>query len=304
MSFGFRAVVTLFLFLSCSSVGQASTGSSDPKAIELIAGVAQALSTRSFEGIYTHEHSGQLETILVTKKVDSEQSLGRLEHLSGTAVPVIHRSSEFVCTTAGYDYQASQVFDVVQLSKNYRFHIAGDDRVAGREAITVIAEPRDQHRYAYHLAIDIDTLVPLRLALVANNRVLERFQFAEFTPLAENQAPTPSKSAADKHFVFNRGCISTQSRWQLGWTPPGFQLVAAKIDQQSDMLTFTDGFGRFSVFVTPSLNGKVLEGEAVRGSAAVFLDKTQAQNRVYQLSVVGEIPLDTAKRIATAVIPR
>lgn len=270
---------------------QSIDGTSEPAALALLSEVETALTEVSYAGIYTYEHTGFLDTIQISHSVNADGTQTQLEHLSGKiAEPLVQKA----CAMAFADHPG--IFNAAALDKNYLFRDIGEDRVAGREVALLSAQPRDEYRYGYHLAIDAETRVPLMLSLINGKRMIERFQFVDFNP-AQSQTPSLSDSTET--------CSGSQSepRWSLQWLPSGFNLVSVKQDAATDMLTFSDGLSRFSVFVNQAAGGHTLEGEARRGGTLVYLDKVVVAGVLFQVSVVGEIPLATAQQLARSVVP-
>lgn len=69
------------------------------------------------------------------------------------------------------------------------------------------------------------------------------------------------------------------------------------------MLMFTDGLATFSVFID-SANEGVPEGVAQRGATLAMMIGVEHNNQLYRITIVGEIPVVTAQRIAQGILPR
>lgn len=302
MKLVFRLFVSSLLCLpGVFAQAQIAEGPSQPEALELLGRIEQSLSAVSYEGIYTYEHTGVMDSIKVSKVVTDAQTSSRMEHLSGRESKVIvHTAAKQSC-----DLDLSQrqsVFDKDNLSNYYRFSSLGDERIAGRNTIMLQAEPRDDFRFGYRLAVDSETYVPLLLALVSGNRLVERFQFVDFKPLDSSTLSEPLEAHPDDHILAGACADAAQTaQWRLDWMPGGFKLVAVKSDESTNMFSYSDGLSRVSVFISETPGGATLEGEARRGGTIVYLDKVLAAGKVYQVSVVGEIPKVTAQKIAGSV---
>ena len=173
----------LLLLVANPSNAQIASGETDSTVLELLDQVETALTEVSYSGIYTYEHTGFMDTIEITHKVVAGRMQSRLQHLSGRAAkPMVHGDGIDECLP---DLELRQShFDRETLDKYYRFQLLGDDRVAGRDVLLLSADPRDEFRYGYRLAIDKETYVPLLLSLFNGKRMMERFQFVDFQPLA------------------------------------------------------------------------------------------------------------------------
>jgi sigma-E factor negative regulatory protein RseB len=98
------------------------------------------------------------------------------------------------------------------------------------------------------------------------------------------------------------------SRWQPAWVPPGFVLANYTFSEaDGHMETYTDGLASFSVFAKPLYAGDDNTGlpqvsTTVKKGATVVLMRLLAQEpEAVQVSVLGEIPSDTAARVIASV---
>jgi sigma-E factor negative regulatory protein RseB len=62
-------------------------------------------------------------------------------------------------------------------------------------------------------------------------------------------------------------------------------------------MLYTDGLTTFSVFIEAA-TGAVPEGVASRGATLAVMDSLVHQGKSYRITVVGEIPVVTAQKIA------
>ena len=80
--------------------------------------------------------------------------------------------------------------------------------------------------------------------------------------------------------------------------PPGFAFAGQRqVQQNIDMLMYTDGLTTFSVFIQRA-EGVIPEGVAQRGATLAVMDDLIYQDKTYRITVVGEIPAVTAQKIA------
>lgn len=300
---------TLGLFFSCvvsvHSNAEINTASSDERALNLFRQMGIALTELNYSGIFTHEHSGNMDPIRITHQVADNIEANRFKHLTGSAHTIVQRSDAGLCA---HDESSSQVKPRTNdaLDSHYLLKLVGEDRVADRAVYIVNALPRDTYRYGYRFALDAETAMPLMMTTIAGNRMLERFQFVEFTPNLEASLSTDDLLEPNQNDVLLlAGCaqVAELAHWRLGWVPNGFQLISAKVTETAEMLAFSDGLSRFSVFVNRVVGRKTLEGEARRGGTLVYLDKIVISGEPYQVSIVGEVPKNTAQKVAASVIP-
>ncbi|MFC6671678.1 MucB/RseB C-terminal domain-containing protein [Marinobacterium aestuariivivens] len=88
-----------------------------------------------------------------------------------------------------------------------------------------------------------------------------------------------------------------QPGWQARWLPDGFQNVRHEVLPESEVMLFSDGRHAVSVCIEPFGRQSVAEG-VTQSSDMVAVGKRQGQ---YFVTVVGDVPLMIADRIASSV---
>ncbi|WP_043315771.1 MucB/RseB C-terminal domain-containing protein [Microbulbifer sp. HZ11] len=270
----------------------------------LLAKLAQAVSSLEYRGLATFEHVGSMETLEVVHGIRDGEQVERIRYLTGSPREMVTRSGDRQCHREGNPltrpglHSAAGLRDV---QASYVFLIRGEERIADREAVVVEARPRDLHRFGMVISVDKETGLPLKSMLVAPaGRVLERFQFVELdlTPVTDSELQPRSPSVREEPGAI--ACTPAESRWRLGWAPEGFKPVAVQALADGQMLVFSDGLSAFTVFVQqlPDMNYK---GRAVRGATVAYMDHLDVDGARYTVTVVGEIPDNTAQLVAKAV---
>ena len=166
-------------------------------------------------------------------------------------------------------------------------------------------EPRDDFRYGHVFGLDRETGMLLQSMLVGEEgRVLERFQFSVIemgVELDESIFETPRGKQAtviEHHCDAQSASIETAS-WQTGWLPAGFQLSAVHRDAKLGR----DRIAVFSVFIDTERGTDLPELQAQRGATVAFLAKRSIEGADYAIAVVGEVPPQTAQRVALSLSP-
>lgn len=199
---------------------------------------------------------------------------------------------------------------LARMDQLYRFEVRGPERVAGRNATVLLAIPLDPYRYSYFLSIDNETGLVLKSWLVDDaGRPMERYQFVDLS-LNPNISEVRVQPEAHLHrdaTADTGDCDQTELsqpvKWQLEWIPPGFAFVGQKVVKEHiDMLMYTDGLTTFSVFID-SATTSVPEGVAQRGATLAVMDKLIINNQPMRVTVVGEVPVVTAQKIAQNIKP-
>jgi len=196
--------------------------------------------------------------------------------------------------------------DISTLEENYDFISLGKSRVLGRAAQVIRIVSKDQSRFGYRLWIGEESGMLLKMSVITRKGiVLEQVQFThlEFShSLPESLKilqSTVLPSVVEVHETQENG----DTQWQINWLPTGFKKVRANKHQLSmtkqttNFVLYADGLVDISVYVNQS-STKSREAEFVmNGATGVF---NQVSNGV-EVSVVGKIPSNTAKRIADSV---
>lgn len=312
----FRSFATLCLFVIATSSVAAADNTS---ASTILAKMADANRTLDYSGIFTYEHGGILRTIKVFHSVKDGQEFERLFLLSGPKKEVVRQGGERHCERLGdlmLRSSASAAASVPRghLEKLYHVSPKSEDRIAGRQALTVHVMPKDNYRYGYILGIDQETGLLLQSMLIGeNNRVLERFQFADIEIGVPIDSASLNPSEPEVHRVSPKisTCLNNVessaalSNWQQSWLPPGFGLAGYQKSDVSgrETLIYTDGLAIFSVFIDSNEVVDIPQMQAQRGATVAYLTKTRIKQQGFLISVVGEIPVETARAVAHAVIP-
>lgn len=282
---------------------------------DLLGRLAAAERQQSFQGTFIYERNGSFSTHAVWHRVEEGgQVRERLLQLDGPAQEVSKVDGQAQCVTGALADQVSEgqawparQLDAEQLSNWYDIRVAGQARIANRAADVLVLEPKDQHRYGFELYLDRETGLPLKsLLLNERGQLLERFQFSQLdTSVPAENAMQPSSGCRPVHL---RAADSMdEGRWRSDWLPPGFTLTTAQLrrDPASDdvvaYLMYGDGLARFSVFLEP-LNGNVVEdARSQLGPTVAVSRRMSTDSGDVMVTVVGEIPMGTAERVALSM---
>ena len=196
--------------------------------------------------------------------------------------------------------------DISLLEKSYDFISVGRSRVLGRSAQLIRIVSKDQHRFGYWLWLDKQSGLLLKLALITRKgKLLEQVQFThlEITDtLSENLIQLQSAELPQVIDLY----ISDEANelgWSVNWLPKGFKKLKSNrhrisaTKQPVEFMLFNDGLVDLSVYVSKSADKQ-------RAVEYVFDGGTVVLNQVvngFEVSVVGKIPVNTAKAIADSV---
>jgi sigma-E factor negative regulatory protein RseB len=285
----------------------------------------RALTTRNYDGTFTHWQGGAVETLRIIHRLQDGQVSERLVSLDGSGREFIRAGSSLTCylpdrrtvlveqrpaeeSLAGFPAVSSQA------AGNYNIREIARMRLNRRETHVISVEPRDQFRYGYRLWIDDSTAMPLKSQLCdTDGRVIEQLVFASLSMAAHipDSAFRPEVSTEGFQWLRNdaapAAAPSPTAVWSALQLPPGFRMLlrgpqtlpgsAAPVDH----LVFSDGLAAVSVFVEarPADGpGDIAEVRSARvGSSSAFSTVMNG----YKITAVGEVPPATVRFIATQV---
>ncbi|NWA05077.1 MucB/RseB C-terminal domain-containing protein [Pseudomonas gingeri] len=286
--------------------------------------LGQAEQQQSFQGTFVYERNGSFSTHRIWHLVRNGQVRERLLQLDGSAQEVVRVDGHTECVSGtlvaglGESPDAhARALDPQKLNAWYDIAVVGKSRVAGRPAVIVSLTPRDQHRYGFELHLDRQTGLPLKSLLINDKgQLLERFQFTELNTSEVPQDSQLQAGAECKPVVLlsNQAQAKVQvlgskvaQLWHSDWLPPGFELVSstARIDPQSktqvNSLMYDDGLARFSVFLEPLNGASITDTRTQLGPTVAVSRRLTTPSGEIMVTVVGEIPIGTAERIALSM---
>ena len=280
--------------------------------------LGQAEQQQSFHGTFVYERNGSFSTHNIWHRVQNGQVRERLLQLDGSAQEVVRMDGHTQCVSGtliaglgGSPNAAARPLDPKKLKSWYELAVVGKSRVAGRDAVIVSLTPRDQHRYGFELHLDKQTGLPLKsLLLNDKGQLLERFQF---TSLDTDNVPTDKDLLADADCKVitldsdKASAVKTAQMWHSDWLPPGFELTSStshkdpQTKAQVTSLMYDDGLARFSVFLEPLNGATVTDTRTQLGPTVAVSRRLTTPEGEIMVTVVGEIPIGTAERIALSM---
>lgn len=189
------------------------------------------------------------------------------------------------------------------LTQNYQLVVGGQERIANRDAQIVRLVAFDQNKYNYWLWLDAESGILMRAAYV--NQAGEKVEQLQVVSLAVQQELNPALqelATAKLPEVVAPAPAEAAGSWQISWIPEGFslktsdrrQLTANK--EMADYFLYSDGLVNVSVFVQRPLVGGS-SGYVQSGATSLYTHKANG----FDVSVVGKVPVATAKRMAESV---
>lgn len=245
---------------------------------ERISRLLSASVTLDYAGTLLIENGRAREFIAVSSAAEAS-SFRRLSRVAGDPSRPIAPSAALSSTPC-------------KLAQSYGLAIdAGTGVVAGRATYRMTARPRDNLRFTYVMDVDAEQHLPLRVLTVnPEGQVLELYEFADVT--IQPRSTTTAIRGPDQ---------DASASYILATIPPGFELVTEG-SAPVDHLTLSDGLANVSVFIERQPRSLPSgEGVALRGATLTYTRGTANDSLI---TVLGEIPVPTARLLADAVRPR
>jgi sigma-E factor negative regulatory protein RseB len=242
--------------LAGAAFAEVSEPASDPRAVQLLAGAADAGRTTSYVGTQVVMLWSDDSQRSATVQVSHRAGTGSLIEVEPTATSPAHRAFEpddvASAATAGL---SAQVLALV--AQNFVVTLAGRGEVIGR-ATDVVAVDRADGTAAQRLWIDQDTRLVLRRKFYDSAGALVRqTAFVALQPTTPDftdvQLPQ-TVLAADRSTQAGSADVSAfgADGWRLPSAPAGMVVLANRVEGSGDdevlHVTYSDGLGTLSLF--------------------------------------------------------
>lgn len=282
-----------------------------------------AQSAQSYQGAFVYERKGTFSSHQIWRQVNAQgQLVERFLQLNGPEHEVMRVDGRVTCMSAAVaddlavaDIWPAQAFKLSHVQQWYDVQMLGETRVAGHLTNVLLFSPRDQHRYPVEIYVDQVTATPLKtLLLNEHGQLLERLQFIQFKAI-----PSIDQAATEQTVMIpSTACLPVTATkpaktkeidvdWNVSWVPPGFKLLKTHYKQSADSANYvlsqvySDGIAHFSVFFENIDNLEVEGGRRQLGPTAVVSRKIVRSDVNLMVTVVGEIPLGSAERVALSM---
>ena len=301
------AVFMTAIFISVPTLAQQNR-----EADYLVKGMIEASKTLNYSGLVTYEKAGRLKTSKMLHLIRENNIFEQLIHLDGPAGQFSWRRIDENCglgRAQGAEAGALSTLDsssFKRLTASYSFEIRGQSRVAGREATSLLLKPKDNFRLPYFVAIDNQSnLMLMSVILNQVGKPLERFQFVEI----QVGGDLDSMSIDDAGVNVEDSCAIESAQqplddWTVEWVPPEFFLTDSEKEPLTgqSIMSFSDGLSAFTVFIESVQTSKKIPPFTFnQGATTAVSTKLKYQGDEFTVSVVGEIPVNSAKKITQSV---
>lgn len=303
-----------------------AVSASEPRA--WLVRMSEAFATQNYDGVFVYTHGSSMETLRIIHRVVDGVERERIVRLDGPVQEIIRQGDKVTCIHGGDwngninhkiplgPFARAFVRDMNELGESYQLVEKSKGRVAGREARVLLIQPRDDYRYGYRIWLDEETGLLLKSVMVHRGKVLERFQFTQLNIAGEVDLAELEVGIAGETMVHypllshdENPIESKPLDWTLNWLPKGFEMRMQGSHREhadgtgAETITYTDGMAAFSVFIEKINAQKYEEMSAQKGATVAVTRIVNYPDGDHLVSVIGEVPMKTAKRIALSVVP-
>ncbi len=295
----------------------------------------EALSVLTYHGEFSYFHGGELSSLQLAHAVVDGVRHERLVHLNGAPREVIRTGDKVTCVLHPGDrlldlddsipagpFAQAYGRHLEGLPEGYQVSFGPADRIAGRETVQLHIEPETADRYGYRLWLDRDTALLLRSELLdTSGQPLEIFQFVRIEIGSSMDPALLEPAVGDDLVKYDLAFADTLAgddnpggdgrvRWEASWLPAGFVMASADVrrvpsrQEGVENLVFSDGLATFSIFLEPAPLNLSPAHTARHGATVAVMRRVVADTpEPWLVTVVGEVPIETAERVAEHVRP-
>lgn len=296
----------LLALLSFQSSAQ-NCPDADPVALEWLNKMSRSSHEVNYRGVVTFQRGDDMQVMQVSHSVANGTASESLTQLTGQGAQVVRVDHPLHCVHPGH--KLLQIGDQLQagncgISAHYRFSVGEGERIAGREAVRILVQPKDMYRHGYVMELDQKTGLLLKIQTVGRGqKILEKFQFADlsFTDEFATTSDVDTVHQAIHPQPAQDPEILPAGGWNVRWIPDGFTVTDISQDDISRR-TYTDGLAVFSVFLE-RLSTQIKPGEGVvrRGGTLSYTRGMSMSGAPVLVTVIGEVPLNTARMVADSI---
>ncbi len=277
----------------------------------------QASNSLSYEFAYVSVSKQGVDSLRFRHSLLDKRPFAQLLQMDGPRLEILQRGNEISYFEPGLepftlsgdhivDSLPSIVYaDFGRLAQFYDFIPAGRTRVSDRLCDVVRVVARDGTRFGYVVWIDAETKLPLRADLLdRDGEALEQFRVISFVVDPQIMTMMQGLQKVDlPPLLAVPATEKVQFDWEINWLPAGVDEVSRSrrtlpgINVPIEARLYSDGLFSFSVNISQA-DGSNTERYIRTGRRTVYTDIRNSK----EITVVGELPPATAKRIADSVV--
>jgi len=320
---GWRRVCTALVMVAFACLAQGQERSSNPAADgadsrtaeQWLQVVQQAARRLDYSGTMVYQQGTEVRMSRIVHVFDGKVSHERLQPMDGRPREFIRNADEVKCLipearrvvierkARAESFPGLAGAAASELLQNYSVKVVGRERVGGFDCQVLEIRPRQGDRYGYRLWVDRATGLLLR-SQTLNERgdVLEQMAFADVRIGGvdrEQLKPSWTTDGWKVDEAAHRPVDLKEQGWRLA-PPSGFKaLYTVRRPMASGPVlqaVYSDGLASLSVFIEPASASGASEALPARGPINAYARRVGDA----MVTVVGEVPADTARSVALA----
>lgn len=279
-----------------------------------------ALAKTSYRGVFVFARGDEISSMQIAHRYLNGMVEERLLLQDGKVGEIVRKGLKVICILPeqgrlelnhiipSLPFAEAYSNQLALASRLYRSDIIGDDRIAGHDVVQLALSARDSFRYSHRLWLEKSTGLPVKgKVLSASGDVLEYFHFTSLTlsdSFPDKAFSIQSEGREVSRTLAPQSPAKPEARtkgWKLGWKPKGFQAMAPPELGNGAVVAFSDGLASFSVFVEPGIGAEMPSGTSRIGATTVYMQRLEKDTEDFLVTVIGEVPLETALRVAESV---
>ncbi|PQL06206.1 sigma-E factor regulatory protein RseB [Pantoea ananatis] len=282
----------------------------------LLQQMEQASQTLNYEFAYINVSRLGMESLRYRHAVIDDRVYAQVLQMDGPRREVIQRGNDISYFEPGiepFSLPGNHIVDALpsiiyadfsKLDTAYDFITVGRSRIADQMCDVVRIVSRDGTRYSYVVWLDVDTKLPLRVDLLdRDGETMEQFRVISFA--VDDGVRNLMQGLEKANLLPSLSLTKTDNvslDWQPAWLPAGMTLVSQSrrtipaLNKSVESRLYSDGLFSFAVNVTPA--DKNSTAQTLRTGRRTVQTVIRDNN---EITVVGELPPVTAKRIADSV---
>lgn len=316
-------LLALVLVLAMPAYGVEKEKTEEKTAAYWLEQLGPALNMTSYRGVFVYARGSSVHSMQIAHRFHKGIVEERLVLQDGGSGEIVRRDMDVVCVLPEQGkVQLGQIIpsgpfaeaftsQLIPVSRWYSAELQAEDRIAGYDVVTVALTAKDQYRYSHRLWLEKSTGLLVKSHVRASNgEVLEHFQFTnleitddipdnEFEIRSEGREVSRTLGGGDPQEEFSSA--SRMHGWHLDWRPDGFVPAAAPSSRKGQAVAFSDGLAAFSVFVEPTGSVRMPTGASRIGATTIYMRQLQRESKVFLVTVVGELPPLSARKVAESV---
>ena len=293
-----------------------------PSAEALLQQMQRAYHHYNFELSLIKVRQGDIEPMRFSHAVLDKSEISHLIYLNGRPSEYFKRGDQISFFEAGHNpytltgarmpglWSAFLDMNLERVFESYDPVVTGRNRVAGMPVQVVRLAPKEATKYGFVVWLEQSSGLLLRLDLIDENGALvEQYMGVDLRVLPEPSGWLKSLAQAKLPRAVTVAQAYQAPQLELGWAPSwlpkGFSVMSTDrhplvgTDQIVDYMMVSDGLVDVSIYLAAA--EAPMGDELVRQGATSLL--RMLNDHKVEVTVVGEVPVSTAQRIAESLHP-